>query len=215
VVASNGNFTFIGGGACNRIDGDGYGIYSFVGGGCCNVVGADYSAIIGGAKNTITGTYSAAFGCNLNGIANCTFYVNNLFVSGTTQVSCSLAVGNISTSATIGRIDASNDIVAFSTSDIGLKEHITPILNPLEKVLSLNGVEFLWKNEKKNIHGYEGNDVGIIAQDVLNVIPQAVRKNDSGYYSVRYEKLIPLLIEAIKEQQKQINEIKQKLNATK
>jgi hypothetical protein len=126
-----------------------------------------------------------------------------------------LAVGNISTSATIGRIDASNDIVAFSTSDIGLKEHITPILNPLEKVLSLNGVEFLWKNEKKNIHGYEGNDVGIIAQDVLNVIPQAVRKNDSGYYSVRYEKLIPLLIEAIKEQQKQINEIKQKLNVTK
>jgi hypothetical protein len=109
-----------------------------------------------------------------------------------------LGVG-VNPSATDGRIDASNDIVAFSTSDKRLKENITPIANALEKVRSLTGVEFDWKEETKSVHGYEGHDVGVIAQDVQAVLPEAVRTNDTGYLSVRYEKMIALLIEANKE----------------
>jgi hypothetical protein len=109
-----------------------------------------------------------------------------------------LGVG-VNPSATDGRIDAGNDIVAFSTSDKRLKENITPIANALEKVRSLTGVEFDWKEETKSVHGYEGHDVGVIAQDVQAVLPEAVRTNDTGYLSVRYEKMIALLIEANKE----------------
>jgi hypothetical protein len=78
-------------------------------------------------------------------------------------------------------------------------------------VKSLTGVEFDWKEETKHVHGYEGHDTGIIAQEVQAVMPTAVRTNDSGYLSVRYEKLIGILVEAIKEQQDQIDELKAKL----
>ena len=119
---------------------------------------------------------------------------------------------NIAPSATAGRIDASNDIVAYSSSDERLKQNITPIANALDKVKSLTGVEFDWKPEYKEAHGHEGHDTGIIAQQVLGVMPTAVRTNDTGYLAVRYEKLIGLLIEGMKGQQAQIDELKAKLD---
>jgi hypothetical protein len=122
------------------------------------------------------------------------------------------AVGSITPSTTAGRIDASNDVVAYSTSDSRLKENITPIANALDKVKALTGVEFHWKEETKDVHGYEGHDVGVIAQEVQAVLPEAIRTNDSGYLSVRYEKMIALLIEGMKEQQNQIDELKAKLD---
>jgi hypothetical protein len=135
-----------------------------------------------------------------------------LDVVGDTRItSGSLGVG-VAPNATDGRIDASNDIVAYQTSDQRLKENVTPIENALEKVKSLTGVEFDWIEEHKHIHGYEGHDTGIIAQQVQAVMPTAVRTNDSGYLSVRYEKMIALLIEGMKEQQNQIDELKAKLD---
>jgi hypothetical protein len=119
---------------------------------------------------------------------------------------------NVAASATAGRIDASNDIVAYSSSDERLKHNITPIENALDKVKSLTGVEFDWKPEYKHAHGYEGHDTGIIAQQVQEVIPGAVRTNDTGFLAVRYEKLIGLLVEGMKEQQAQIDELKAKLD---
>ncbi len=122
----------------------------------------------------------------------------------------SLGVG-VAPNATDGRIDASNDIVAYSTSDQRLKENVTPIENALEKVKTLTGVEFDWKEETAHVHGYHGHDVGIIAQDVQAVLPEAVRTNDSGYLSVRYEKMIALLIEANKELAARVELLEQKL----
>jgi hypothetical protein len=134
-----------------------------------------------------------------------------LDVSGDARIlSGSLGVG-VAPNATDGRIDASNDIVAFQTSDRRLKENITPITNALEKVKSLTGVMFDWKEETKSVHGYEGHDVGIIAQDVQAVLPEAVRTNDTGYLSVRYEKMIALLIEANKELATRVEELESKL----
>ena len=118
---------------------------------------------------------------------------------------------NIAPSATAGRIDASNDIVAYSSSDERLKQNITPIANALDKVKSLTGVEFDWKPEHKEAHGHEGHDTGIIAQQVLAVMPTAVRTNDTGYLAVRYEKLIGLLIEANKELAARVEELEKKI----
>jgi hypothetical protein len=121
-----------------------------------------------------------------------------------------LGVG-VAPSATIGRIDASNDIVAYSSSDLRLKENINPIENALNKVKALTGVEFDWKAEHKEAHGYEGHDTGVIAQEVQEVMPTAVRTNDTGYLAVRYEKLIGLLIEANKELANRVEYLESKL----
>lgn len=118
---------------------------------------------------------------------------------------------NVAASATAGRIDASNDIVAYSSSDERLKENIAPIENALDKVKSLTGVEFDWKPEYKHAHGYEGHDTGIIAQQVEAVMPSAVRTNDTGFLAVRYEKLIGLLIEANKELAARVEELEKKI----
>lgn len=132
-------------------------------------------------------------------------------VAGDARItSGSLGVG-VAPNATDGRIDASNDIVAYSTSDQRLKENVTPIENALEKVKTLTGVEFDWKEETAHVHGYHGHDVGIIAQDVQAVLPEAVRTNESGYLSVRYEKMIALLIEANKELAARVEELEKKL----
>jgi hypothetical protein len=161
--------------------------------------------------NTPTFSDSVTFNRNGNVGIGTTTPSYKLDVVGDARItSGSLGVG-VAPNATDGRIDASNDIVAYQTSDQRLKENVTPIENALEKVKSLTGVEFDWIEEHKHIHGYEGHDTGVIAQQVQAVMPTAVRTNDSGYLSVRYEKMIALLIEGMKEQQKQIDELKSKL----
>jgi hypothetical protein len=162
-----------------------------------NTSGSSVSAMFTNSSNQLVIAAGAVDQINLNKKV----YVN------------AVALGvNFAPSATAGRIDASNDIVAFNSSDERLKENITPIANALDKVKSLTGVEFDWKPEHKEAHGHEGRDTGIIAQQVLAVMPTAVRTNDTGYLAVRYEKLISLLIEGMKEQQTQIDELKTKLD---
>ena len=103
-----------------------------------------------------------------------------------------------------GALNVTGDIAAFYTSDQRLKDNITPIHNALDKVLSISGNTFDW-NEKS---GKEGTEVGVIAQEILEVLPEAVTTRDNGYLAVRYEKLVPLLIEAIKDLKAEIEELK-------
>ena len=121
----------------------------------------------------------------------------------------SIAVGNISNNAQDGRIDAANDVVAFSTSDIRLKDNIKVIDNALDKVNSIQGIEFDWI-KKEGVHGNEGHDIGVIAQEIEKILPDVVTTRDNGYKAVKYEKIVPLLIEAIKELTNEINELKNK-----
>jgi polyhydroxyalkanoate synthesis regulator protein len=88
-------------------------------------------------------------------------------------------------------------------SDRQLKENITNITAALEKISKLRGVTFKWKETGKK-------DIGLIAQEVEEVIPEAVVEKDGLKY-INYDTLIPLLIEAIKEQQKEIDELKQQI----
>ena len=118
----------------------------------------------------------------------------------------SIGVG-MAASGTSGRIDAANDVVAFSTSDIRLKENIKPIENALDKISKISGNTYDWKSELKDVHGYDGSDVGVIAQEIEAVLPQLVQDRDNGYKAVKYDKLVALLIEGIKEQQTQIHNL--------
>jgi hypothetical protein len=114
-------------------------------------------------------------------------------------------LNTISTGCSVtGELIVTGDITAFYTSDQRLKDNITPIPNALGKVLSISGNTFDW-NEKSE---KEGNDVGVVAQEIMKVLPEAVTTRDNGYLAVHYEKLVPLLIEAIKELKVEINDLK-------
>ena len=112
---------------------------------------------------------------------------------------------------------SAGDIVGFSStpSDKRLKENIEPIENSLEKIQKLQGVEFDWKDEYQD----KGHDIGFIAQDVESIeglqpiVKETwnIKTKKDDVKVVSYEKVVPLLVEAIKDQQKQIDELKKKL----
>ena len=108
-----------------------------------------------------------------------------------------------------GSISASADVVAYASSDKRLKDNIKNIANPLEKLNKLNGIEFDW-NDKQDL--YKGHDIGVIAQEVEEVLPEIVDTREDGHKAVKYDRMVALLIEAVKEQQKQINKLEEKLN---
>ena len=102
------------------------------------------------------------------------------------------------------QIEASGDVIAFGSSDERLKDNIQPITEPLWKVSQIGGYTFDW-NEKQDT--YEGHDVGVVAQEIHKVLPEVVAERSNGYLGVKYEKIVPLLIESIKELNKKIEHI--------
>jgi len=115
------------------------------------------------------------------------------------------------------RLQVAGDIIANSiagSSDARFKTNITPIENPLQKVLQLRGVNFDWnKNAFPDRSFSESKAIGFIAQEVEKVLPEVVQteKTAEGYKAVQYDKVVALLVEAIKEQQKQIDALKLEL----
>ena len=87
-----------------------------------------------------------------------------------------------------------------------------PIPNALSKVSLLNGVEFDWlefeENKNKKIHANEGHDIGIIAQEVEAIFPELVNTRANGYKAVKYDKLVAVLIEAVKELKAEVDKLK-------
>jgi hypothetical protein len=106
-------------------------------------------------------------------------------------------------------LNVTGDIVAAESSDKRLKDNIKPIKNAIDKIDKIGGYEFDW-NDKQEL--YEGHDVGVIAQEIEEVLPEVVETREDGYKAVNYKKIVPLLIQAIKEQQKQIDELSGKNN---
>lgn len=103
-----------------------------------------------------------------------------------------------------GTLTASGNVTAYS--DEKLKDNIEPIENPIEKVKAIQGVTF-------NRNDIEDNprQTGVIAQQVEKVLPEVVKTDEFGTKTVAYGNMVGLLIEAIKEQQKQIDELKDRL----
>ena len=120
----------------------------------------------------------------------------------------SLGVGTAA-SGTTGEIIATNDITAFYSSDQRLKTNVCVIENALEKVNNIRGVTFDWNDTAQEMYPDRTHtDVGVIAQEIEKVLPEVVVDRDNGFKAVRYDKIIPLLIEAIKDLKQEIEELK-------
>ena len=106
----------------------------------------------------------------------------------------SLTVDTLTVSGTVTATDVN------TTSDAQYKENVITITNPMDILNSINGVSFNWKDSGNKSYG-------VIAQELQQVMPELVKQDDRGL-SVSYIPLIAILIEAVKEQQKQIDELK-------
>lgn len=124
----------------------------------------------------------------------------------------------IGTTSPTTKLYVNGDITANSvagTSDIRFKTNIRPVTNALEKVKALRGVYFNWNQTAFPEKEFGAQDeLGFIAQEVEKIIPEIVSKDKTKeeYRSVKYDKLVALLVEAIKEQQKQIDSLTNKVN---
>lgn len=130
--------------------------------------------------------------------------IQELSASDNLDMTSSGIVGVTSITAT-GTITGSD---INSTSDVNLKKDIKVIENPIEKISQINGVSFNWTDT-------EQSSAGVIAQDVEKVMPEIIRDNSTGYKSLNYNGLIGLLIEAVKNQQDQINILKREIEDLK
>jgi hypothetical protein len=124
-----------------------------------------------------------------------------LGVNNTGHILFDTGATNSTTYMTIsGGLRVSDDVVAYAISDERVKDNVQPISNALEKLEQITGVSFDWKPES----GHHGHDYGVLAQEIEKILPEVVATRDSGYKAVKYEKIIPLLIEAIKELSKKV-----------
>jgi len=108
-----------------------------------------------------------------------------------------------------GSLYVGADIYSYASSDIRLKENLSKIDNSLEKLLKISGYEYHWNKIAQEMYPERTMlDVGVIAQEVKEIVPSAVAEREDGYLAVRYDKLIPLLIEAVKALKAEIEDMK-------
>ena len=139
-----------------------------------------------------TGPYIKA---GSSGIQSLQFYVDN------TSLALTLAANDVATFTS--DVNATN---FNSTSDATLKTNVETLTGSLDAVKSLRGVSFDWLENG-------GSEIGVIAQEVEDVLPDVVNTNEDGIKSVKYGNMVAVLIEAMKEQQAQIDELKTQLNS--
>jgi hypothetical protein len=104
----------------------------------------------------------------------------------------------------------------WTGSDLRFKQNIERIDSPIDKVMNIKGVSFEWKRSEYKDKGFpEGRHYGVVAQDVEQTLPEIVREGPDGEKAVSYTELVPILTEAIKEQQKQIESLRSEVKALK
>ena len=109
-----------------------------------------------------------------------------------------------------GTLRVTGDIIAYYSSDKRFKDNLVKINNPLVKINKLSGYDFNW-NDKQDTYEKGSKDIGIIAQEIEEVLPEIVQTRKNGYKAVKYEKIVALLIEGIKEQQQTIEKLEDRL----
>jgi len=117
-----------------------------------------------------------------------------------------------------GNVYATGSIFGNTPSDRRLKENITPIENPLELISRITGTRFEWVDSYiESLGGEDGNfikkqDIGVIAQDVELVLPEIVGTKIDGFKTVKYEKLVPVLVEAVKALMAEVDDLRNTLS---
>ena len=175
--------------------------------------GSQFTAITAtGNVDVLTGNVNATAGNIYGGIV---FSAGSNVLIATSNVATKVSSLGVGTAAptTAGEIRATNDIIAYYSDD-RLKTRLGNIEHALDKVKTLTGFHY-HANELAQSLGYEPKpEVGVSAQDVQRVFPEIVvpAPIDENYLTVKYEKLIPVLIEAIKELSDELDAVKRKLN---
>ena len=183
--------------------------------------GATYDAVKMGALTATNGTFSAALTYGGVTLSNAVTGTGNMVLSAGPTLTGTLTGSAASFSSTVatgaltvtGAMTATGNITS-NFSDDRLKTRTGNIQNALEKVLSLDGFHY-HANETAVELGYDASkqEIGLSAQQVQAILPEVIAPApiDPQYMTLHYERLVPLLVEAIKEQQKQIEELKAKL----
>jgi hypothetical protein len=158
----------------------------------------DYSSLVIGyynlSGNTVTGSATAA------NTANTAFVIGNGTFSSRSDAFKVMANGDttVSNDLTIG-----GDVVV--SSDLRLKANIVSLGSTLAKLLLIDGKRYTMKKNGKQ-------KIGVLAQDIQKVFPELVTTDDKDMLAVNYQGLVPVLINALKEQQSEIDELKQMVN---
>jgi hypothetical protein len=196
---------------------------------CCSIVSARWSGGTGirmyyhpnSAVGVVENTYQASAGQVFGDI----LFRHNVGGTQTTRLRLQADGGIACFSGTVcaGTLSSTGDVIAYA-SDCRLKDNIKTITNPIDRIKCINGVTYSWKDgvECLGFNPSSKEDVGVLAQEVQKVLPEVVRhapfdhsqsgsKSGENYLTVKYEKIVPLLIEAIKEQQCQIEYLKCKI----
>jgi hypothetical protein len=168
--------------------------------GLTSVTSTGFTGALTGNASTATtaGTVTTAAQSAITSVGTLT----SLTVSGAT------ATGALTVT---GAVTATGDITAFFTSDKRHKNNIQTIPNALEKVSKLNGVTWEW-NDDVNEVTKSTPKTGLIAQEVQEVLPEVVKTRDDGFLALDYSKMMGLMVEAIKEQQQQIEKLRMDLD---
>jgi hypothetical protein len=153
-----------------------------------------------GSGNFSAGTITATLSGNATNIS--AYTINQNVGTGNSPTFTGLTVN--------GSITATGDIIAYYTSDKRHKNNIQPITNALLKVSKLNGVTWEWNGDVDEAIK-QSPKTGLIAQEVEEVLPEVVKTRDDGFLALDYSKMMGLMVEAIKEQQAQIEELKLRL----
>jgi hypothetical protein len=173
-------------------------------------VGASGEITVDTDKNIIVvhdGVTPGGFPANrLDGVGGNVNFSGNVAISSGTP-SSSVTTGALVVNGGVGisgRITVDNIV---ETSSITFKENINSIENALDSILNLRGVSYDRKDKS------EINETGLIAEEVDKIIPSLVTKDDNGKpYGVKYTKVVAYLVEAVKEQQKQIEDLKKRIS---
>ena len=141
----------------------------------------------------------------------------NIYYPGTVSIGASVPTTNSAlevagdmtvtpgAAGTVGSVTANS---FYYSSDRRLKENIKGIEDPMTSLSSIHGVSFDWKRDGRR-------DYGFIAQEVQKKIPEIVHQNPNGYLSVDYAKVMPFLVEALKNQQREIRELNHEIEQLK
>ncbi|MCH7658195.1 MAG: tail fiber domain-containing protein [Bacteroidetes bacterium] len=165
-------------------------------------------------ENSDAGSASALIYGDFN--ANILQFNANIGINGTPNAFYSLQVNydadDIWALVVYGDTWCSSGI--WGGSDLKLKKNIQNYSNALSKVNKLRGVSFEWRYEDFSSKGFrEGVQIGMIAQEVEEVLPELVKEGPDGLKSINYSSISAVLVEAIKEQQKMIEELQERIAA--
>jgi hypothetical protein len=173
-----------------------------------------YTLDVAGDVNIIKGLSGSALHCNN---AQAIWYNGTYFSWGYdaeyNYFADKVTIGNASNPSYMLYVQGSAYATgSWNSSDVRFKKNILPIINSIERIMKIRGTSFKFRNDEFRDYQFdEGTQFGFIAQELESIFPEVVKTESNGYKSVNYNGMIPVLVEAIKEQQRQIEELQKEI----